>query len=136
MVFKIDLSKAFDIVSWLYLHLLLLHIGFELQIVKRIMAYVNTMSFDILINGARSSSFRPGQGPHQGCPLSTYLFLLVMEGLSRALMKARRTRSFQGINFGTLTRLTSTLLYFDSLIICWLKSINRIADGDQWQWIK
>jgi hypothetical protein len=39
-VFKIDLSKSFDKVSWLFLHLLLLHIGFELQIIKWIMTCV------------------------------------------------------------------------------------------------
>jgi hypothetical protein len=41
-----------------------------------------------------------------------------MEGLSRALAEARRTRSFQGINFGTLTRLSHLLFVDDVTIFC------------------
>jgi len=82
---KIDLSKSHNRLSWLYLQLLLLHIGFELQVVKWIMACVTTISFAILINGPRSSFFKSGQGLRQGCPLSPLFFLLVVEGLSRAI---------------------------------------------------
>jgi hypothetical protein len=50
-VIKLDLFKAYDRVSWLYLRLLLIHIGFSLPLVKWIMGCVTTASFAVLING-------------------------------------------------------------------------------------
>jgi hypothetical protein len=87
---KLYLSKAYDRVSWLYLHLLLIHIGFSLPLVKWIMGCVTITSFAVLINGSTSNFFKSSRGLRQGFPLSPYLFLLVVEGLSRAISEARR----------------------------------------------
>jgi hypothetical protein len=93
-IIKIDLSKAYDIVSWLCLRLLLLNIGFELPLVKWIMSCVTTTSFVVLINGARSPFFNSSRGIHEGFPLSPYLFLLLVDGLNRALVKDKRSEYF------------------------------------------
>jgi hypothetical protein len=71
MVIKVDLSKAYDRVNWLYLRLLLMHVGFNLNFVKWDLSCVSTISFAILINGSTSDFFRPGRGLKQGCPLIT-----------------------------------------------------------------
>jgi hypothetical protein len=108
-VFKIDLSKDFDIVSWLFLILLLLHIVLNIQYVNWIMAGVTSASFALLINGAGTTIFKYGRGLKQGYPLFPYLFIMVMEGLSRALIEARRTQcAFHGISYGAQTTLTFT----------------------------
>jgi len=49
LIITIDLFKTYDCVSWLYLRLLLLHIGFELPLVKWIMCCVTIVSFVVLI---------------------------------------------------------------------------------------
>jgi hypothetical protein len=64
------------------------------------MACVTFVSFAILINGVTSGFFRSSRGLRQGFPLSPYLFLLVAEGLSRALVDAKRRRIVQGIRVG------------------------------------
>jgi len=89
VVVKLDLLKVYDRVSWLYLRLLLLHIGFSYPVVKWIMGCVTSVSFVVLINGGAVDFFKPSRGLRQGCPLSPYLFLLVAEGLSRALEDAK-----------------------------------------------
>ena len=89
-ILKIDLSKAYDKVSWTYIHMLLIHLGFGIALVRWIMCCVTTVSFSVLINGAASPFFHAERGLRQGCPLSPLLFLLVAEGLSCLLLEAHR----------------------------------------------
>eukprot|EP01018_Ginkgo_biloba_P010531 Gb_16175 [translate_table: standard] len=58
MVAKIDLSKAYDGVKWLYLRMMLIHIGLCVPFVNWVMSYVSTVSFFILINGEALEFFR------------------------------------------------------------------------------
>jgi hypothetical protein len=62
-VLKIDLSKAYyDRVNWLYVRLLLTHLGFGLPFVNWIMSCITSVSFAILINGAASPFFQATRG--------------------------------------------------------------------------
>jgi hypothetical protein len=56
-ILKIDLSKSFDKVSWLYLRMLLTHLGFEVPFINWIMCCITSVSFVVLINGSASSFF-------------------------------------------------------------------------------
>jgi hypothetical protein len=80
-IVKIDLSKAYDRVSWLYLRLFLTHLGFEVPFINLLMSCITTTSFVFPINGATSPFFHVERGLRQGFPLSQILFLLVVEGL-------------------------------------------------------
>jgi len=48
-IIKLDLSKAYDHISWFYLKVLLLHLGFDLPLVKWIISCVASVSFVVLI---------------------------------------------------------------------------------------
>jgi hypothetical protein len=97
-VLKIDLSKAYDRVNWLYIRLLLTHLGFEVDFIRWVMCCISTASFVILINGSASPFFRAERGLCQGCPLSPLLFLLVAEGLSRDLETTKINKELCGIS--------------------------------------
>lgn len=56
MVFKLNLSK----VSWLYLRLMLMHVGFSLSVVSWIS--ITSVSYIVLINGSVTIFFKPLQG--------------------------------------------------------------------------
>ena len=85
LILKIDLSKAFDKVSWLYIKIILIHLGFPPTFIRWIMCCITYVSFSVLINGSASHFFHAERGLRQGCPLSPLLFMLVMEGLSRLI---------------------------------------------------
>jgi hypothetical protein len=62
VVLKIDLSKAYDQVSWIFIRLLLTHLGFASPFIKWVMNYLTTVSFAVLINGSASPSFPSERG--------------------------------------------------------------------------
>jgi len=97
---------------------LLLPIGFDISLVKWIMYYVSIISFVVLINGLGSPLFKSTRGLRQGCPLSPYLFLEVVDGLSWALAKAKRVNNFQGMRLRRHEHLTHFLFVDDVLIFC------------------
>ena len=88
-VIKIDLSKAYDRISGTYLRMLLTHLGFKTDFNSWIMGCITSVNFAVLINGAASPFFKGKRGLRQGCPLSPLLFLLVAEGLSQLILKAK-----------------------------------------------
>ena len=51
------------------------------------MSYVTSKNFVVLINGEATKFFKSERGLLQGCPLSLYLFIMIMEGLSLLLIK-------------------------------------------------
>jgi len=117
-VIKIDLSKAYDRVSWLYIRMLLTHLGFCYEFTRWIMTCITTFSFDVLINGSASPFFPAGRGLRQGCPLSPLLFLLVAEGLSRFILSAKAYGSFRGIPISQVPYITRLLFVDDILLFC------------------
>jgi len=116
MALKIDLSKALDKVTWLYLRMILTHLGFPLELTRWIMGCITSISFALLINGSATHSFQAERGIRQGCPLSPILFLLVMEGLSRLLDSEKRAGRLRGLEI-TNPFLLNHLLFVDDILI-------------------
>eukprot|EP00253_Pinus_taeda_P029159 PITA_29159 len=116
MILKVDLSKAFDRTNWLYLRLLLTHLGFPFNFIKWMMSCITDVSYSVLLNGEATTFFAAERGVRQGCPLSPLLFLLIMEGLSRVLISARDRHLLTGIKIADDFYLTH-LLFVDDILI-------------------
>lgn len=81
----IDLRKAFDTLSWDFLHFILTGFGLPAYMVTWIMECVSSTSFSISLN-APSMVLLTAKGVlGRGSMLSPYLFILAMEYLSRML---------------------------------------------------
>ena len=116
VVLKIDLSKAYDRVSWTYLRVVLSKMGFAGSFISWVMSSLSSISFALLINGAASPFFKFGRGLRQGCPLAPLLFLIVVEGLSRALLYVRECGIYHGLSFGSEVTL-SHVLFVDDIVM-------------------
>lgn len=116
IILKIDVAKAFDRVSWLYIKMLLIHLGFPIHFITWIMACITTPTFSVLINGSASQFFHSKRGLKQGCPLSPLLFLIVMDGLSRLIASAKRDGDLCGLKISDDCFLTH-LLFVDDVMI-------------------
>ncbi|XP_057250711.1 uncharacterized protein LOC130591413 [Beta vulgaris subsp. vulgaris] len=70
---------------WSFLEAMMLELGFPDQWVDWIMAYVRSVSYSVQLNGLPSKRFQAKKGLRQGNPLSSFLFALRIEYLSRCL---------------------------------------------------
>eukprot|EP00253_Pinus_taeda_P033651 PITA_33651 len=116
MILKVDLSKAFDRTNWLYLRMLLTHLGFPYDFIKWMMSCITDVSYSVLLNGEATTFFTAERGLRQGCPLSPLLFLLIMEGLSRIILSTRDRHQITGIKIVDNFFLTH-LLFVDDILI-------------------
>jgi len=99
MLLKIDLSKAFDSISWEYMHKILQAFGFAPSWIRWISSLISSSFFSILINGIPSPTFRPSRGIHQGDPISPFLFVILAEGLGRSIKEALLLHQLKGLAF-------------------------------------
>ena len=122
MLCKLDVEKAYDHVSWDFLIYLLERCGFPVRWRNWIHFCISTARFSILINGCPSGFFASFRGLRQGDPLSSLLFVIVMEGLSRLLDHAVQGGSFSGFTVGNHegNKVLMTYLLFadDTLLFC------------------
>nr|ABN08841.1 RNA-directed DNA polymerase (Reverse transcriptase) [Medicago truncatula] len=87
---KLDISKAYDRLDWDYLRDIMTQMGFSSRWVSWIMLCVETVDYSVLVNGASVGPIVPGRDLRQGDPLSPYLFIICVEGLSSLLREAER----------------------------------------------
>lgn len=87
---KVDLKKAFDSVSWVFLEQALIYFGFPARFTHWIMTCVSSSYFSVLVNGSPNGFFPGARGLRQGDPLSPSLFVLCIEVLSRLLRNLKR----------------------------------------------
>lgn len=97
MALKIDMSKAYDRIEWDFLRALLCKVGFDDWWVQLILKCVTTVRYDITHGARVKGPVIPSRGLRQGDPLSPYLFILCVEGLSALLRKYENQRFIQGI---------------------------------------
>ena len=95
---KLDMSKAYDRVEWMFLEKIMTKLGFFEQWVERVMKCVTTVRYRIKVNEEYSDSIVPHRGLRQGDPLSPYLFILCAEGLSSMLQRAEENGKIEGIS--------------------------------------
>lgn len=117
MIFKIDLEKAYDKISWTFLEDTLHYFNFDISWITLIMNCVCNASTAILWNGEPLPSFNPGRGLRQGDPLSPYLFVLCMERLSNMINAKVDQGLWKGISVAKDSTSLTHLFFADDLIL-------------------
>ncbi|KAL7591715.1 hypothetical protein Lser_V15G35619 [Lactuca serriola] len=114
---KVDIQKAYDTVNWSFLQDILFFFGFHLVMIKWIMCCVTTPSFMLSINGSFYGYFDGKRGLRQGCPLSPYLFTLVMEVFNLILQRKIRNEKIFKYHWGCKKQKITHLCFADDLMI-------------------
>ncbi|XP_057739642.1 secreted RxLR effector protein 78-like [Arachis stenosperma] len=90
-IIKLDFQKAYDIVKWNFVDVVLEKMGFEKRWRAWVAECIMSASISILINGSPSKPFKMERGLRQGDPLSPFLFVLVVDVLNRMIGEAEET---------------------------------------------
>lgn len=114
---KLDVHKAYDRLSWNFIHRALLALGLPTWLVDRIMFCISSVTYAVKINGARHGFIKPTCGIRQGDPLSPYIFILCSEILSANLLHLELTGSFKGMKISKNAPPISHLMYADDLLL-------------------
>lgn len=83
MILKLDISKAYDRISWKFILQTLHRLNFNTHLIGLIKNIISHYSFGVLINGIVSKKFRASRGIRQCDPLSTCLFILAVDYLTK-----------------------------------------------------
>jgi hypothetical protein len=81
------------------------------------MRFVRPVSFSVLFSGDKLESFRPTRGIRQGDPISPYLFLLAVEGLSCLLKSRIQSSMLKGITVAPSAPMVNHLLFTDDSLL-------------------
>ena len=115
ILLKLDITKAFDSVSWPFLLEVMQNLGFGPIWCDIVSGLLATSSTQILLNGSPGDRIEHRRGLRQGDPLSPVLFILVMDVLYHMVKKASEEGLLQPLSRRALQHRIS--LYADDVVI-------------------
>ena len=97
MIISLDAEKAFDKIQHPFMIKVLERSGIQGPYLNMIKAIYSKPVANIKLNGEKLEAIPLKSGTRQGCPLSPYLFNIVLEVLARAI---RQQKEIKGIQIG------------------------------------
>ena len=131
MAQKLDMSKAYDRLEWIFLQKIMEKMGFHSIWIGWIMKCIKSVTYSVLVNGEAKGHIIPTRGIRQGDPLSPYIFLLCSEGLNGLIQHAVDVGEVEGVSLCRNGPKISHLFFADdSLLFCRarIEDINTIQE--------
>ena len=97
MIISLDAEKAFDKIQHPFMIKVLERSGIQGPYLNMIKGIYSKPVANIKVNGEKLEAIPLKSGTRQGCPLSHYLFNIVLEVLARAI---RQQKEIKGIQIG------------------------------------
>ncbi|XP_057526473.1 uncharacterized protein LOC130805706 [Amaranthus tricolor] len=122
---KVDLRKTYDTMDWDFIHDMLITLNFPPQVIKIIMVCITSTQYSLMVDGSPSNIFKPKRGLQQGDPLSSLLYVIGMEYLSRILMEAGGNQQFR-FHLRCKGLKLNHLCFADDLMLFWVQNPVQI----------
>lgn len=127
MAIKLYMEKAYDRLEWDFIQEALKATSFPPKITKLIMACISTVTYQFLVNGKPSRSFKHRRGIRQGDPISPYIFILCANILSGLLHNESSANLIHGLLVARNAPKITHIFFADDNILC--PRANLKADG-------
>ena len=110
---KLDVSKAYDRLEWNFLEHMLFKFGFNETWIARILMCIKSVSYNFIQNGEVFGGVKSGRGLRQGDPISPYLYILCVEGISSMIRRNEASGLIHGCTIARGAPSISHLLFAD-----------------------
>ena len=128
MALKLDMSKAYDLVEWGCLQQIMVKLGFHERWISLVMRCVSSVTYAVRINDQPCGHIVPTRGLQERDPLSPYLFLIYVEGLSALLHKAVQNKTLKGVAASAKGPNISHLFFADNSLIFGSTTVRESAE--------
>ena len=117
VMLKLDMMKAYDRVSWLFFIRVLRRFGFSEVWIDMIWRLISNVWFSVFVNGSPQDFFKSSRDLRQGDLISTALFVIGAEVLSRSLNMLAEYKRFRPFKVPRGCSMVTHLDYADDVII-------------------
>lgn len=117
MAIKVDLKKAYDRLSWGFIHDTLLEVAIPITLVHIIMECITTAPMNVLWNGELTDEFIPSRGIRQWDTISPYIFVLCIERLSHGICQAVNMGKWHPVRLSRNGTPLTHLFFADDLLL-------------------
>lgn len=119
MTLKLNMTKTYDRIEWVFLRSVILKMGFPRYWVDFIMHCISIVSYFVVLNaeGEGERIFKLSRGLRQRDPLSPYLFLFCYEGLSSLMRMKKQEGLLWEAKVSRRGPLVSHLMFADDCIL-------------------
>ena len=95
MIISLDAEKTFDKIQHPFMIKVLERLGIQGSYLNIIKAICSKPTANIKLNGEKLKAIPLKSGTRQGCPLSPYLFNIVLDVLAIAIRQQKETEAFK-----------------------------------------
>ena len=117
MAVKLNLENAFDMVRHKFIFAIMESFGFFLYLISWIRACIKRPCIYPLVNGRPTSFFQASCGIRKICPLFSFLYLIIVEALSRDLNVKMRNEYLPGISIARGIKASNHEQFVDGTIL-------------------
>jgi hypothetical protein len=129
VLLKLDISRAFDSLSWPFLLEILRKLGFPEPWLRWIAIALRTSSTRVSVNGVPGDRIVHARGLRQGDPLSPQLFVLAMEVVTLLVLRATELGLLDRI--GNCTHTQRLSIYADDVVVFVKPQVPYLIGDDQ-----